>query len=155
MKKQLKGLLLVVASVAFLAACGRQGGKAGTTTSSSSNGQPIRGEVALAQLFGDWESVDEPERYYLSLKEAGNKTIVYAPNLTGEDSLELTVDTNEGNTITALTPDKKNRYQFVFEDEQRITAFFGVNTELNKGKKSQDQLVGLSKPIVYRRVNPK
>ena len=158
MKNNFKLLIVIIVSMALLAACSSQSTKKTESTKDSSRASETTSsttktasteEIDVTKLYGDWESEGEAETYYMSIKEAGANQIEFADNLAGKDSQILTIDTNADKTITALTSDKANRYQFIFSEDNKITSLNGVNTELKTNK----NLVGLSKPIVYRKIN--
>ena len=108
-------------------------------------------EMAISTLFGEWQSVEEPGVYYMSIREASDGLINYADNLEQKDSQMLKIEKISNDSILALTEDESSFYQFIFSDKNEITAFMGVNSDYF-AKKGEEIPDGMSKPIKYKRI---
>lgn len=109
-----------------------------------------------AKIVGDWESENENQTYYLSIRSYSKKSIDYSdesPAIKDKNHKKLSIETITDQSITALSEDKKTRYLFLFSEDERITVNFGVNSEYYSDKKPSEMPVGLSKPILYHRLS--
>ncbi len=108
-------------------------------------------KIDSSELFGEWQSVDELETHYISIKQVSDGVISYADNLENKDSQILIVQKNLKGTISTLTEDERAIYYFQMLENNMIEVFSQVNENYytNRG---EDIPVGTSKPIKYKKI---
>lgn len=109
--------------------------------------------IDLSMLVGKWESIDEQEIYYIIIEKVSDSTIKFANNLQNNNNEFLEIEEISKNSILALTSDNKTRYTFIFSEKGEMTSFVGVNADFYKDEKLENTPVGLSKPMIYRKMN--
>lgn len=102
-------------------------------------------------LFGEWQSIDEPEIYYISIGKVSDSIIKYADNLEYKDSQILIEQKSSKDSISTLTEDERAIYHFRMLESETIEAYSQVNENYytNRG---EDIPVGMSKPIKYKKI---
>ena len=108
-------------------------------------------EIDSLELFGEWQSVDQLEAYYISIKQVSAGVISYADNLENKDSQILIVQKNLKGTISTLTEDERANYYFQMFENNMIEVYGQVNENyyINRG---EDIPVGTPKPIKYKKI---
>lgn len=126
----------------------------GTTGGNLAPMELIREATVMANislLIGDWISETESESYYISISKNSEDSINYSDNLENRDSQILKIEEISENLISVLTEDKSSRYEFIFSESDKITAFMSVNSSYYSSK-GEEIPTGISKPIKYKKI---